>query len=110
MQVEKSLEDSAWRWNSKTALVFGPRRLTEEVLYSRPGVAEAGVVGVPDKILGSAIKAVIVPQKGIELSGKDVLRHCASRLEDFMQPKFMEFRDQMPKTSTGKIAKREMVR
>ncbi|MBI2816962.1 MAG: AMP-binding protein [Acidobacteria bacterium] len=84
-----------------------PREI-EDVLYSLPGVAEAAVVGIPDQILGSAIKAFIVPQQGVRLAEEDVLRHCSQHLEDFMLPGSVEFRDQMPKTSTGKIAKREL--
>ena len=84
-------------------------REVEEVLYSLPGVAEAAVVGVPDDVLGSVIKAVIVTRPEARLEEKDVLRHCANHLEDFMVPKLVEFLEQMPKTSTGKIAKRELV-
>jgi acyl-CoA synthetase (AMP-forming)/AMP-acid ligase II len=84
-------------------------REVEEVLYLLPGVAEAAVVGIPDEVLGSAIKAVIVTQPEAWLTEKDVLRHCAAHLEDFMVPKFVEFREQMPKTSSCKIAKRELV-
>lgn len=82
----------------------------EEVLYSLRGVAEAAVIGVPDEILGSVIKAVIVPQRGVQLTEQEVLRHCANHLEDFMVPKFVEFWEQMPKTSTGKVAKQELSR
>ena len=81
----------------------------EEILYSLPGVIEAAVVGTPDPVLGSSIKAILVTQKGVRLTEKDVLRHCASRMEDFMVPKSVEFRDQLPKTSNGKIAKQQLV-
>lgn len=81
----------------------------EEVLYSLPGVAEAAVVGIPDATLGQAVVAIIVPQAGVRLTHAEVLRHCASHLEDFMVPKIVEFREEFPKTSSGKIAKRELV-
>jgi long-chain acyl-CoA synthetase len=80
----------------------------EDVLYSLSGVAEAAVVGIPDPVLGQAIKAVITLQEGARLTEDEVLRHCAGHLEDFMVPKFVELRNSLPKTSTGKINKREL--
>jgi acyl-coenzyme A synthetase/AMP-(fatty) acid ligase len=84
-----------------------PREI-EDVLYRLDGVAEAAVVGVPHPILGQAIKAYITPRAGSGITENDVLRHCAQRLEDFMMPKMVEFRDSLPKTTTGKISKREI--
>jgi acyl-CoA synthetase (AMP-forming)/AMP-acid ligase II len=80
----------------------------EAVLYTLPEVKEAAVVGVEDPILGQAIKAVLVLADGAALSERDVMRHCAARLEDFMVPKSVEFRSSLPKTTTGKISKREL--
>jgi len=75
----------------------------EGVLYQLPGVVEAAVIGVPDEILGQAIKAFIVCGDGYSLAERDILRHCIQHLEDFMVPKYVEFRDSLPKTSSGKI-------
>jgi amino acid adenylation domain-containing protein len=80
----------------------------ENVLYDHPDVAEAAVVGVPDDILGQAIKAVLTLKPGRRPSEQDVLRHCADRLEDFMVPQLVEFRATLPKGATGKIDKREL--
>jgi len=80
----------------------------EEVLYALEGVAEAAVVAIPDSILGSAIKAIVVPQEGCKLSEREILRHCAQFLEDFAVPRFVEIRETLPRTATGKIAKREL--
>jgi long-chain acyl-CoA synthetase len=83
-------------------------REVEDVLYALEGVAEAAVIGVPDPVLGSAIKAVVTLRPGAQLAAQDVLRHCSDRLEDFMVPKMVEFRASLPKTESGKISKREI--
>jgi len=80
-------------------------REVENVLYSLDGVLEAAVVGVPDAVLGQAIKAFVVLAPGHAYSEKDVIRHCLSRLESFMAPKHVAFVDAIPKTNTGKIRK-----
>lgn len=81
-------------------------REVEDVLYELDGIAEAAVIGVPDPIVGSAIKAVLTLHAGAQITKQDVLRHCAAKLEDFMRPKIVEFREWLPKTESGKISKR----
>ena len=76
----------------------------ENVLYAMPGVVAAAVVGVPDKILGQVPKALIVTDSP-DLTARQVLAHCRAHLEDFMVPKFIEFREDLPKTSSGKVKK-----
>jgi acyl-CoA synthetase (AMP-forming)/AMP-acid ligase II len=78
----------------------------ENVLYALPGVSEAAVVGVPDPILGMAIRAIVVGDG--RLTAQDVVRHCARHLEDYMVPKEVEFRSELPKSDNGKIARREI--
>lgn len=75
----------------------------ENVLYALEGVREAAVVGVPDEILGRAIKAIVVLADGTTLGAREIIAHCRARLEDFMVPREVEFRAALPKTGTGKI-------
>ena len=77
----------------------------ENVLYELAGVREAAVVGVPDPMLGMAIKAVLALEAGTTYSEREVIRHCAKRLEDFMVPKHVEFRQALPKSENGKISR-----
>lgn len=80
----------------------------ENVLYGLEGVAMAVVFGVCDPVFGQAVKAVIKLKEGVHLGERDILRHCAQHLEDFMVPKIIEFRETMPTTASGKIDKREL--
>lgn len=78
----------------------------ENVLYSLDGVLEAAVIGVPDEILGQAIKAYIALEKGSSLTEKEILKYCSQHLESFMVPNYIERRESLPKTVTGKISKK----
>jgi amino acid adenylation domain-containing protein len=75
----------------------------EAVLFNLEGVREAAVIGVPDALLGQAIKAFVVLEQGVAITEKDVQRHCREKLENFVVPKYIEFVPNLPKTATGKI-------
>jgi amino acid adenylation domain-containing protein len=77
----------------------------EAALHRLPGIAEAIVIGVADPILGQAIKALVVATDPT-LTERDVIRHCARHLEDFMVPKSVDFHASLPKTETGKLSRR----
>ena len=80
----------------------------EQVLYRLAGVVEAAVIGIPDAVLGQAVKAFVVA-KDKHLTASEVLAHCRAHLEDVMVPKMVEFREALPKTASGKIQKRELI-
>jgi acyl-CoA synthetase (AMP-forming)/AMP-acid ligase II len=80
----------------------------EDVLYALDGISEAAVIGVPDQVLGQAIRAVVTLREGAKLTEQEILRHCAARLESFMVPQSVIFQASLPKTSSGKISKREV--
>lgn len=80
----------------------------ERALMKIPGVREAGVIGVPDEVLGQAIKAFVILESGAELTEQAVKLACQSRLENFMVPKYVVFVESLPRTTTGKIARAEL--
>jgi amino acid adenylation domain-containing protein len=80
-------------------------REVENVLYSMEGVHEAAVVGIPDPVLGQAVKAFLALRPGYQYSERDVIKYCLGHLESFMAPKQVVFVDALPKTDTGKIKK-----
>lgn len=77
----------------------------EAALLDIEGVKEAAVIGVPDALLGQAVKTFVVLEHGATMTVKDVLRHCQARLESFAVPKYVEFVPDLPRTATGKIRK-----
>jgi acyl-CoA synthetase (AMP-forming)/AMP-acid ligase II/ABC-type nitrate/sulfonate/bicarbonate transport system permease component len=80
----------------------------ENILIAHDKVAEVAVVGIPDSERGQALKAVIVPKVGEEVSKRELMRFCRERLANFKLPKTIEFRDSLPRSRTGKVAKREL--
>jgi len=75
----------------------------ETALYSHPKVKEAVVVAIPDELLGSRLKAFVVPMEGNGLTPADLESLCRERLPRYMMPESIEFREALPKTSSGKI-------
>ncbi len=82
----------------------------ETALYSHPGVKEAAAVAVPDDLIGNRIKAFVVLQKGNGVTAQELEAHVSRALPRYMVPESIEFRDLLPKTSTGKIDRPLLVR
>ena len=83
--------------------VFAPE--VEGVIMKHPKVKEVAVVGVPDKLRGEAVKAVIVPKEGEDLTEKEIKNFCRKNLASYKVPTIIEFREELPKTGSGKIKK-----
>jgi acyl-CoA synthetase (AMP-forming)/AMP-acid ligase II len=85
-----------------------PPREVESALTNVDGVLEAAVVGVPDDILGQAVKAFVVLEEGSTLTERDLVRECRRRLAAYMVPKFVSIVDSLPRTLSGKIKKTDL--
>ena len=80
----------------------------ETVLASHPDIMTAVVLPIPDELVGNRIAVIIVPTDKRTMGKYDVIRHCASRLPNYMIPEIVEFRDSMPVTSSGKIDRKQL--
>lgn len=87
-----------------------PPAEVEQTILSIQGVREAAVIGVPDDLLGSAVKAFVVLEPGVRLDEAAILRHCRTRLESFKVPKNVEVRPDLPRNNNGKVQKSELAR
>jgi long-chain acyl-CoA synthetase len=79
----------------------------EDVVAGYPGVLEVACVGVPDQHSGEAVKLYVV-RKDKALSKEDLQAYCKEQLTGYKRPKYIEFRDSLPKTNVGKILRREL--
>lgn len=85
-------------------------REVEDVISDHPKVFEVGVAGVPDPYRGETVKAWIVVQPGETLTEEEIISWSSERLANYKVPSQIEFRDELPKTTVGKILRRELVR
>jgi amino acid adenylation domain-containing protein len=83
-------------------------REVENAIAEIPGVREVAVIGVPDEILGQAVKAFIIAHDDARLTEKQVRHECEKRVEAFMVPKHVVFVPDLPRTSGGKVKKSEL--
>jgi acyl-coenzyme A synthetase/AMP-(fatty) acid ligase len=80
----------------------------ENAIFDIDGVKEAAVVGVPDEVLGEAIKAFVVLDEGAALTAQEIIAACRTRLENFMVPAEVVFMDALPTTATGKVRRKSL--
>jgi acyl-CoA synthetase (AMP-forming)/AMP-acid ligase II len=81
----------------------------ENVLHGLSGISQVAVVGVPDDLLGEALRAHVVLEKGAVLTEEQILRFARSKLENFMVPREVVLLDELPHTESGKVRKGSLV-
>jgi long-chain acyl-CoA synthetase len=77
----------------------------ENLLYAHPAVSQAAVVAVPDEVMGQEVKAVVVRREDCEIAAADLLGWLARELPEGKCPGILQFRDSLPLTETGKLAR-----
>mgnify|MGYP005840049369 CR=1 FL=1 len=94
---------------SKDMLKVGGNRVSakeiEEALYEHPEVSEVAVIGIPDKILGEAVKAFVVLKNGKKEITDELNSFLYQRIPSYKIPQYYEYRDSLPKNESGKIQK-----
>ncbi|MEU8917971.1 AMP-binding protein [Streptomyces nigrescens] len=83
-------------------------REVEDVLYSHPAVREAAVVGVPDAYRGESVKAYVSLRPGTSTEPAELAAYCKERLAAYKYPRAVEILAELPKTTSGKILRREL--
>ena len=83
-------------------------REVEDVLYGHEAVREAAVVGVPDEYRGETVKAFVSLKPGVEVDAHTLVAFCKERMAAYKYPRQIEFIDELPKTASGKILRREL--
>ncbi|PKN19374.1 MAG: long-chain fatty acid--CoA ligase [Deltaproteobacteria bacterium HGW-Deltaproteobacteria-6] len=81
-------------------------REVDEVLYQHPKVAEAVTVGIPDTYRGETVKVFVVMKPGQTATDKEIIEFCKEKLAPYKVPKFVEFRNEIPKSAVGKILRK----
>jgi long-chain acyl-CoA synthetase len=84
-----------------------PREI-EEVLYTHPAIYEAAVIGIPDEAKGEIPKAFISLKPEQHTSEGEIIDFCKANLAPYKVPRIVEIRPDLPKSSVGKILKREL--
>ena len=79
-----------------------------DVLAEHPAVREAAVVGVPDEVRGETVRAFVSLMPGADASPEDLIAHCRERMAAYKYPRDVRIVEELPKTVTGKILRREL--
>ncbi|MTI81440.1 MAG: long-chain fatty acid--CoA ligase [Firmicutes bacterium] len=85
-----------------------PREI-EELLSQHPKVHEVAVVGIPNDLLGEEVKAFVASPQGVDINARELKEFCRGKLANYKIPRQFEFKEELPKNSTGKILKRKLV-
>lgn len=80
----------------------------ELAILEHPGVKEVSVISIQDRLRGEVPKAIVVAKAGIDLSARELLGFCKNRLANYKIPRVVEFRQELPKTPSGKINKKTL--
>lgn len=83
-------------------------REVEDYLYEHPAVREAAVIGIPDPYRGETVKAFISLKAGAQVTEEEIVEFCRARMAAYKYPRLVEIVDEIPKTATGKILRREL--
>ncbi len=79
--------------------------MIEKAIVDHPAVLECAVFGVPSELSEEDVKVIAVLRPGAELDPQEIVDWCTARMADFMVPRYVEFRDSLPKTETGRVQK-----
>ena len=82
-----------------------PREI-DEVLYQHPKIADAVAIGIADEYRGETVKAFVVLKEGEAATAEEIIRFCRGKLAAYKSPKFVEFRQELPKSAVGKILRK----
>jgi long-chain acyl-CoA synthetase len=80
----------------------------EEVLARHPAVADVTVIGVPDERWGEAVRALVIRRDGASVTAEELITFARSELAGYKIPRAIDFVDDLPRTPTGKVLKREL--
>jgi long-chain acyl-CoA synthetase len=83
-------------------------REVEDVLYQHEAVREAAVVGIPDEYRGETVKAYVSLRPGQQVTAEELIAFCRQQLAAYKYPRQIEFLDELPKTVSGKLLRREL--
>jgi len=84
-------------------------REVEELLFEHEAIADAAVVGIPDDRRGETVKAFVVKTPDSDVTADEIKQYCLEALAEYKHPREVKFVDELPRTTTGKVQKYELV-